>query len=276
MTTRASAPGSTVASATVLPRKYRLGKAPNFRSQRNGVKSRIAAVEIRAAAALVRRRPARPLGQVAAHRVARQRARGGGIVWLAVVQALRVVEERDEELALIGCRAQREARVRRGDVPPRGAHLVPERVRALAIAARRRIVEALEALVTVEAELLREHRLRVDRPPAVIEHDLQVLLLLHPPGWRDRVTVRANEDVVVLAYRELAPWERTPGRRALPGRDVAEVQPAAVRRVARRVVDLVDGLRPGALRLRGREVLRLPRVPAAIGKERPRLVAPVL
>ena len=45
---------------------------------------------------------------------------------------------------------------------------------------------------------------------------------------------------------------------AAVARLVAEVLPAPERRVARRVVDLEDGLRPRALRLRRREALRPP------------------
>src|SRR5262249_5698006 len=86
----------------------------------------------------------------------------------------------------------------------------------------------------------------------------------------------ADEHLVVVAYRELTPRERPPGRGAHPRRHVAEVPPAAVRLVARRVVDLRDRLRPRAARRRGRQPLLRPRLVPAVCEELAVLVAPVL
>src|SRR5262249_34700613 len=100
-----------------------------------------------------------PLREGPLHPLPHERLRRRGIVGLAFVQLLGVVEERREELSLVGRGAQREARMGAGDVGPLPAHQIPERLRALAILPRGGIVEALEPLVAVEPDLLREHGL---------------------------------------------------------------------------------------------------------------------
>src|SRR4029453_3457069 len=121
-----------------------------------------------------------------------ERARAGGVVRLALLQPARVLEERPEELALVGRRTEREPGMPLHDVRPFLAHLGPERVRALAVATRGGVVEADDALVAVQAQLLRDHRVRGDRTSALVEHDLQVLFLLDPARRRDRVPVRTD------------------------------------------------------------------------------------
>lgn len=134
--------------------------------------------------------------QVALHRIARERPVGHGIEWRAVGQLLRTLEERREELALIGRRAEREAGMPRDEVAPGLADLPPERLGAFAVAARGGVIEVSEPFVAVEPDLLREDGVGVARMTALVEHDLQILLLLHPAGRRDRVAVRPDEDVV--------------------------------------------------------------------------------
>jgi hypothetical protein len=59
-----------------------------------------------------------------------------GIERRAFVEAIGVLEERREELPLIGRGAEREAPLPCGDVAPRRADVFPERLGALGVAAR--------------------------------------------------------------------------------------------------------------------------------------------
>src|SRR5262249_27658676 len=161
---------------------------------------------------------------------------------------------RREELPLIGGRAQSEAPLPRGDVAPCRADLLPERLRALGVATRRRVVEPLDALVAGEADLLREDGLTRGDPTRRLQGALRVPPPLAPPGRRDRGAFRADQDVVVLPHRELPARERPPRRRALPGRHVRQMLPAPVRLVPRRIVDLGDRLRPRPANVGGTEV----------------------
>ena len=90
------------------------------------------------------------------------------------------------------------------------------------------------------------------------------------------MAVRADEHLVVLADRELAPRQRAPGRAAAPRGQVAKMFPAPDALVARRVVDLEHCLRPRAADVTGREPRRRPRIAALVLEQRAIFVAPIL
>src|SRR5439155_8349317 len=146
-------------------------------------------------------------------------------------------------------------------------------------------VEVAQPLVAIDADLAREAprrahlmafaRLRL-AARSLREHELQVVLLVDPAGGQDRVPVAPCEDLIVAAHAVLPARQRTPGVAALPDRRLGAVRPAADRSVARRLVDLVDGLRPRAAALRARHRSRLEPLVAGERQHAVRLVAPVL
>src|SRR6202008_1452011 len=92
----------------------------------------------------------------------------------------------------------------------------------------------------------------------------------------DGVAVGADQDVVVAAHAEFAARQGAPGLVADPGRHAVGVLPAPACGVARRIVDLVDALHPGAGAGGGGHLARRPAVRALVGEEALGLVAPFL
>src|SRR5690606_28852474 len=108
--------------------------------------------------------------------------------------------------------------------------------------------------VVVEAHLARQ------RAGAAVgrAHHLGVVRFVGPAAGHDGVAVLHVERVVVVALGVFAPRQRAPGAVGGPGGHPVAVVPAAGTAVARRVVDLVDALRPGPRGDFGRDVAHLP------------------
>src|SRR5207247_1632767 len=132
-------------------------------------------------------------GEVAAHGLAREGAGRHRLQRRTVVELLAVLQERGEELAVVRSGAPAEAGAGPVALVPARPHRRPERLRALAVVATGRVVEVREALVAVEPDLLGDHRLPGERATVLVEHHLQVLLLLDPAGRRDGELVGADE-----------------------------------------------------------------------------------
>ena len=79
------------------------------------------------------------------------------------------------------------------------------------------------------------------------EDGLVIALLVHPAGGQDRDAIGADERVVIIPHRGLAPGERPSRGAAAPYRAVSIVPPAPPGCVTGRIVHLRDGLQPGAI-----------------------------
>ena len=98
-------------------------------------------------------------------------------------------------------------------------------------------------------EVVAEDRLLGAHRSGGRERDLVVELFVHPAGRHDHVPVGAGKHVVVRAHVEFASRQRSPALGRLPGRIARRVLPAGEVGVARRIVDLVDRLRPRPLQV---------------------------
>src|SRR5690606_15849864 len=124
-----------------------------------------------------------------------------GVVRLARAERLGPLEHRHEQLDAVDLVRELERAAFAVNILPRGAYVGPERRGPLPVLLRRREIEADDPLVSIEADFPREHG------PALaplVEVYLEIVFLVNPARRRDRVTVRADEHVVVVAHARFA------------------------------------------------------------------------
>ena len=128
------------------------------------------------------------------------------------------------------------------DIRPDCAHIAPVGAGVVPVFIARREIVIDDALIAVDAEFLGQiGQVR-------LAHDQFVIFLfLHPAARHDGVAVVTFQHLVVIAHGMFAPRQGTPCLGADPGGEVGLVFPAAVGFIARRVIDLIDRLRPATL-----------------------------
>src|SRR5690606_21139445 len=102
---------------------------------------------------------------------------------------------------------------------PSIVHTLPELFRCRVVPIGRSEIEVLDPFVAGDAVLSPEIRQARRQRTLRRQHGLEVVLLLEPARRQNRVTIRSDQHVIVVARAPLARWQRPPGLAADPRRE---------------------------------------------------------